>query len=271
MKKRNETEEKVVVDPKFSKLLSTFKCFQPTKGISNKPILKITDLKKKFRKGFKTFNALDGINLTLNAGDRVALLGANGAGKTTLLEIISGITKATSGKIEYLYPYRKTPQDRIGIQFQDATCPYGFTVFDLIQVQNSILINPLFEKDIARLIKTFKLEELLHRRASRLSAGQQQRINIALTFMCDPTLLFLDELSTALDIDMQFYVNDVVQNYVDEHKTTLVLSSHNVKDILFHTKRCVIIKKGKIVLDAPVEAIVKHFKDFDFFLTNMIK
>lgn len=269
-KKKQIIEEPVHVDKKFTELLSTFKCFQPTPN-SNKPILKITNLKKKFRKHFKWFNALDGINLTIYSGDKIALLGANGAGKTTLLEIVSGINKATSGKIEYLYEYKKTPQERIGIQFQDATCPYGFSVLDLINVQNSILVNPLFDKDIANLVEIFKLKDLLNHRASRLSGGQQQRLNIALTFMTDPKLLFLDELSTALDIDMQVYMNEIVRTYVDEHKTTLVLSSHNVKEILYHTKRCVIIKKGKVMLDAPISAIIKHFKDFDFFLTNVIK
>ena len=272
MAKKNKFkfEEIKGVDPKFEKLFAKFECLQPTPN-SNKPILRINDLKKKFRKRFKWFNALDGINLTIYEGDKIALLGANGAGKTTLLEIVSGINKATSGKIEYLYSYRKTPQERIGIQFQDATCPYGFTVLDLINVQNSILVNPLFDKDIAKLVRIFKLEELLKRRASRLSGGQQQRINIALTFMTNPLLLFLAELSTALDIDMQVYLNKVVRDYVDEHKTTLVLSSHNVKEILYHTNRCVIIKQGKIILDAPIKAIIKHFGDFDFFLTNVSK
>ena len=269
-KNKYKVEDTKPVDPKFAKLLSTFKCFQTTPH-SEKTVLKITNLKKKFRKRLKWFNALDGIDLTVYEGDKIALLGANGAGKTTLLEIISGINKPTSGKIEYLYNYKKTPQERIGIQFQDATCPYGFSVLDLINIQNSILVNPLFEKDIVNLIKIFKLEELLKRRASRLSGGQQQRVNIVLTFMTNPLLLFLDELSTALDIDMQVYLNKIVRDYVNEHKTTLVLSSHNVKEILYHTKRCVIIKGGKIILDAPIKKIIEHFGDFDFFLTNVIK
>ena len=93
-KKKQFIEDPIPVDEKFVKLLSTFNCFQPTKN-SKKPILKIVDLKKKFRKNFKWFYALDGINLTIYEGDKIALLGANGAGKTTLLEIVSGINKPT--------------------------------------------------------------------------------------------------------------------------------------------------------------------------------
>ncbi len=265
----NNKEIKQKVDPHFVKLLSKFNCFQPTPG-SNKPVIKIKNLSKIYVNLFKHNLVLQNIDLTIYENDKIALLGANGAGKTTLLEIIIGLEKQTAGTIEYLFPYKKTPQEAIGIQFQDASCPYGFTVYDLIKIQNSIIINPLAPKDIANLIDLFQLKELLNHNAYKLSGGQKQRLNVTLCFMTNPKIVFLDELSTALDVDMQFYLNNIIREYVDEHKTTLVLSSHNVREILYHTKRCVVIKEGKIVIDVPNEAIIKHFKDFDYFLTNFL-
>ncbi|WEK83029.1 MAG: ABC transporter ATP-binding protein [Mycoplasma sp.] len=268
-KKKTINDKQVEVDQKFLDLVESFNHFQETPHQEN-VILEIKDLKKWFGPKKKRHHALQGINLKIYEGDRIALLGANGAGKTTLLEIIAGINKPSEGTIDYNFNYQITPQERIGIQFQDATCPFGFTVYDLIQLQNNILIQPLSNSDILKLIKVFKLKDLLKVKAASLSGGQQQRLNVALTFMTDPKILFLDELSTALDIDMQLYINKIVKEYADEHNTTLVLSSHNIKEILFHTTRCVIIKKGKVVLDVPNEAIIKHFKDFDHFLTNFI-
>lgn len=257
------------VDPNFVKLLKTFKCFQPTPHDKD-PVIKITGLRKTYTNLFRRTEVLKGIDLTIYHNDRIALLGANGAGKTTLLEIICGIEKLTEGKIEYLYPYTKTPQEKIGIQFQDASCPYGFSVYDLIKIQNSIIVNPLSDKDIAHLIEIFKLKPLLSKNAAKLSGGQKQRLNVALCFMANPSILFLDELSTALDIDMQFYLNQIIKEHIDEKQIALILSSHNVSEILYHCKRCVVIKQGKIVIDAPISAIIKHFKDFDYFLTNFL-
>lgn len=267
--KKEIEQQKPKIDGNFLNLVASFNHFQPSPH-GEKVILEIKNLKKWFGNKKKRFHALQGINLKIYEGERVALLGANGAGKTTLLEIIAGINKPSEGSIDYNFDYKITPQERIGIQFQDATCPFGFTVYDLILLQNQILINPLSNDDIIKLINIFKLRDLLKVKAANLSGGQQQRLNVALTFMTDPKILFLDELSTALDIDMQLYINKIVKAYADEHNTTLVLSSHNIKEILFHTTRCIIIKKGKVVLDVPNQAIIKHFKDFDYFLTNFI-
>lgn len=271
--KRKEKLKKISdpVDPKFLKLMETFNCFQPIPHKNRKVLLELNNVKRSFIKNFNKFEALKGINLKIYEGEKVALLGANGAGKTTLIEIITSINKPSSGEIKYNFNYRQTPQERIGVQFQDASCPFGFSVYDLINFQNQILVNKLSKIDIINLIRIFKLKDLLKIPAYKLSGGQQQRLNIALAFMCDPKIIFLDELSTALDIDMQFYVNNLIREYVDEHNTTVILSSHNISEILFHTKRCVIMKEGKIVLDAPNEEIIKHFKDFDFFLTNYLK
>lgn len=263
------TVEEQKVDPQFLTLLEKFKPFQDTPH-DKEIVIKITNLKKSFSKFFRLKPVLNDVNLTIYKNDRIALLGANGAGKTTLLEIICGIEEASSGKIEYLYPYSKTPQEQIGIQFQDASCPYGFSVYDLIKIQNSVILNPMSNEDIAHLIDVFQLKPLLNKNAARLSGGQKQRLNVALCFMTNPSILFLDELSTALDIDMQFYLNQVIKQYIDEHNITMILSSHNVSEILYHTKRVVVIKKGEIVLDAPISAIIEHFKDFDYFLTNFL-
>lgn len=263
---------KIKKDPKFDKLFASFNKFSTAKKYKNiKPLIEIANLHKSIHFLFKPKkDVLKDINLKIYSGDKIALLGANGAGKTTLLEILGGINLPTSGRINYNYKFDYTPQEKIGIQFQDASCPAGLTTYDLISTQNSILINPLNDEAITKLIKLFKLDDILTVKAARLSGGQQQRINIALTFMSQPEIFILDELSTALDIDMQFYINDLIKEHIDQNHLTLILSSHNVNEILFHTNRTVVLKQGKIIVDAFNDEIIKHFKSFDYFLTNII-
>ena len=259
------------VDRKFLDLLKTFDLFQETPH-KNEVILEIKNLTKKFYVfPRKDVNALNGINLKIYKEDKIALLGANGAGKTTLLEIICGVNKQSNGTINYNYDYLETPYEKIGIQFQDASCPAGLTVYDLINIQNYVISKPLTDNEIVKFVEYFTLDKILTQKANRLSGGQQQILNIALAFMSNPNIILLDELSTALDVDKQFYVNKIVRDYINYNKSTLILSSHNIKEILFHTNRTIIIKKGKIVADVPNSAIIEHFKDFDFFLSNFLK
>lgn len=259
------------VDRKFLDLLKTFDLFQETPH-KNEVILEIKNLTKKFYVFPRKYvNALNGINLKIYKEDKIALLGANGAGKTTLLEIICGVNKQSNGTINYNYDYLETPYEKIGIQFQDASCPAGLTVYDLINIQNYVISKPLTDNEIVKFVEYFALDKILTQKANRLSGGQQQILNIALAFMSNPNIILLDELSTALDVDKQFYVNKIVRDYINYNKSTLILSSHNIKEILFHTNRTIIIKKGKIVADVPNSAIIEHFKDFDFFLSNFLK
>lgn len=259
------------VDRKFLDLLKTFDLFQETPH-KNEVILEIKNLTKKFYVFPRKYvNALNGINLKIYKEDKIALLGANGAGKTTLLEIICGVNKQSNGTINYNYDYLETPYEKIGIQFQDASCPAGLTVYDLINIQNYVISKPLTDNEIVKFVEYFTLDKILTQKANRLSGGQQQILNIALAFMSNPNIILLDELSTALDVDKQFYVNKIVRDYINYNKSTLILSSHNIKEILFHTNRTIIIKKGKIVADVPNSAIIEHFKDFDFFLSNFLK
>jgi ABC-2 type transport system ATP-binding protein len=146
---------------------------------------------------------LSKISFSVYEGEQVAILGTNGAGKTTLLEILSGSVVPSSGRIYYDYDFKYSPQERIGIQFQDASCPRGLKVFDIISFQNSINRYKISEADLAKLLKTFRLDQMLNKQAHKLSGGQQQRLNVFLAVMSDPKILFLDELSTALDINAQ--------------------------------------------------------------------
>jgi ABC-2 type transport system ATP-binding protein len=202
-KKKVTSDTKNQLDPHFISLLKTFKPVALVNKEQTKAIIQVKDLTKKYFINRRFKNVLSNVNFTINQGEQVAILGANGAGKTTLLEILSGSVVPTSGKIYYDYDFKYSPQEQIGIQFQDATCPRGLKVFDIISFQNSINLNKISEVEIATLLKTFHLEHLLNRQASKLSGGQQQRLNVFLAVMSKPKILFLDELSTALDINAQ--------------------------------------------------------------------
>jgi len=228
-------------------------------------------LSKTFYKISSKTRVLRGIDLNIYEGEHIGLLGSNGAGKTTLIEIVAGINKPSKGKIFYNFPFENTPQEQIGIQFQDATCPAGLTVFDIISFQNDINKEKIDSQDLYNLIKAFKLEELLAKKANKLSGGQQQRLNVFLAIMSNPKILFLDELSTALDIQMQLLLNSFLLKYIKENNVTLIMSSHNVQEIEKFVNRIVIIKNGKIALDVPKNAIINHFGSLTYFLDNYLR
>ena len=180
----------------------------------------------------KTFNAkskkrkqrvLKGINLNIYDQDHIALIGVNGAGKTTLIEILSGLINPTSGSLHFGYSYAYSPFEKVGAQFQNSHYPNGLSVKNIIDfmstTRRNITIHPA-EKEM--LIKKFGIKNLLNREANGLSGGQRQRLNILLALIVAPKLVFLDELTTGLDVYSQKEILKCIKDYAKKHNITMV-------------------------------------------------
>ncbi len=234
--------------------------------MKNKKILfSINNLTKKFHQ----FIALDNISFEVYEGQSIVIIGANGAGKTTLSEIISGVSKPTSGNIKYEFGNNKLEiAKNIGIQFQDNTFPNGVGVRDLINFYASIYKVDVKSESFKNIIKVFDMQELMKKPASSMSGGQRQRLNVILAFLHQPKLLLLDEVSTGLDIKSRNFIRNYIKIILRENNSTLFLVSHNMDEAEFLCDRMILLEKGKIIKDALIDDIKKEHGSLEIFANN---
>ncbi|MBU3830692.1 MAG: ABC transporter ATP-binding protein [Candidatus Ureaplasma intestinipullorum] len=229
-------------------------------------LIEINNLVKKFGHKEKCKVVLNGVNLTVSKGKNLALLGGNGAGKTTLVETIAGLYKPDGGSIKYLYKYDKTFQERLGIQFQDSFYPNAITVKEVIDFMIGLYGSKISHDELIAMLNIFGINEYYKKRVSKLSGGQQQRLNALLAIIHKPTVLFLDELSTGLDITIRTNIKRFIKHYAIENGITLILVSHDTDEIAYLADEIAVLKKGKIVYFDTKENIVQEYENIEKFL-----
>lgn len=235
-----------------------------------KPLIEIKNLRKEFGVGENKKTVLKNVNLLINQNENLALLGGNGAGKTTLVEILSGLNKPTSGSIKYLFPYKKSFYEEIGIQFQDSSYPPAITVKEVIEFMINIYGCELNSDELNALIKIFAIDEYYRKRASKLSGGQQQRLNVLLALMHNPLIIFLDELSTGLDVYIRTRIKNFINEYTKENNMTIVLVSHDMGEIEQLCKEVAFLKRGEIIYKNSISIILKEYKTLENFVEKML-
>ncbi|WP_406617459.1 ABC transporter ATP-binding protein [Mycoplasmopsis adleri] len=225
-------------------------------------LVSINHLVKEFKAKGKKFKAVNDLNLDIYKGQNVALLGSNGAGKTTTVEMIVGISKPTSGSIEFYFDdgvVSSSAAAKIGIQFQDSSYPQGLTVEDVIKSVNKIYGNITSEEELKKIEKIFGVNEFINNKAASLSGGQHQRLNALLAIINKPELLILDELSTGLDIKIKSRLMYFLKDFIKESNSTLLLVSHDINEIQTLADRIVIMNYGQIVYDRTKEEAIKEY------------
>lgn len=216
-------------------------------------VISATDLRKSF--GGKV--AVDGIDLSVGKGETFGLLGANGAGKSTTVECLVGVKKPDSGQISLLgkepRANRKVLFQHVGVQFQEARYQDKVKVEELCRMTTSLYQEPA---DYKALLDAFGLTEKRSSFIEDLSGGQRQRLFIVLALIPDPQVVFLDELTTGLDVrtrrEVWGYLKELKQNGV-----TVFLTSHYMDEVEELCDRIAIMKQGKIVFRGTVEQAVQ--------------
>ncbi|AXK51258.1 ABC transporter ATP-binding protein [Spiroplasma alleghenense] len=218
-----------------------------------KDFITIKNLKKEFGKK----KVLQDLDLTIKKGERLAILGSNGCGKTTLVEMIAQTSKPTSGTIEF--NLEGDLKKEIGIQFQQGEWPAGICAEDMLKFYRSVY--PRFTKDWEeQLNQVFDIEEFRKRSIRKLSGGQKQRFNAMISMMNDPELVILDELTTGLDMQLQFSIISFFKDKLKKDNKTLILVSHSPEEVELLCNRMVIIKDGKVAFDRKITEAIKEFK-----------
>ncbi|HET8566567.1 MAG TPA: ABC transporter ATP-binding protein [Solirubrobacterales bacterium] len=207
------------------------------------PVISIAGL----RKSYGSTEAVRGIDLEVNRGEVFAFLGPNGAGKTTTVEILEGYRKRTGGEVAVLGedPERagRDWRERIGIVLQSGRLDPYLTVRESLDLYAGYFRRPRPTDEVIALIG---LEGKADERASRLSGGQQRRLDVGMALVGDPELLFLDEPTTGFDPSARRQAWDVIAGLRDLGKTVF-LTTHYMDEAQRLADRVTIIAAGRIV------------------------
>jgi ABC-2 type transport system ATP-binding protein len=197
--------------------------------------------------------ALDHINFDVAAGELVGLLGPNGAGKSTLVNLLTGIRRPTSGRVELCGgdPRRPASRRTLGVTPQETGLPASLRVGEVVDFVRAHFDNPLGRGE---LLDRFGLAELVRRQTGGLSGGQKRRLAVALAFAGRPQIVFLDEPTTGLDVEARRALWDGVRAFHAEGGT-VVLTSHYLEEIEALARRIVVIGGGRVIADDTVDAV----------------
>jgi ABC-2 type transport system ATP-binding protein len=218
----------------------------------------IKGLSKVYDNGFK---ALKDINLEVKQGEILAMLGPNGAGKTTLISIICGIVKPSSGTVtidhfDIIKNYRQT-RSRIGMVPQELNLETFETVFDTVSYSRGLYGKSPSPKHIKKVLKDLSLWEKKDIRLKELSGGMKRRVLIAKALSHEPKILFLDEPTAGVDVelrkDMWLVVEDLRQTGV-----TIILTTHYIEEAEAIADRVAVINQGEIIIVEDKNELIKR-------------
>ena len=235
--------------------------------------MEVTITAEKLTKSYGSLKALDQFDLTVCRGEIFGLLGANGAGKSTAMECILGTRKPDYGTVEILgmnpCTNRKKFFERVGVQFQETSYQDKIRVWELCQVTASLYKTP---RDPKLLLHQFGLSDKLKVMVNDLSGGQKQRLFIVLALIADPEVIFLDELTTGLDVRARRDVwNSILK--LKEDGLTVLLTSHFMDEVETLCDKIMILKNGRTVFEGTVNEAIQNspydqLEDAYFFFTE---
>ena len=203
--------------------------------------------------------ALDGLNLTIRAGEVLAVLGPNGAGKTTAINLLLGTLRAQEGTVEVFghVPEARAVRMRRGAMLQVSGVPDTLTVAEHLELFSSYYPAPL---PVSRLLEMAGLEDLRDRRYGRLSGGQKQRVMFALALAGDPELVFLDEPTTGLDVEARRSLWNEIRELKAAGRTA-VLTTHYLEEADALADRIAVIHRGRTVAEGTSAQIKSRAAD----------
>ena len=238
-------------------LVKTYKIIEKEDGL-------VGYFKNLIRPKYKELTAVNHINFEIQKGELVGYIGENGAGKSTTIKMLTGLLTPTSGEIVVngLVPNEKRIQNNknIGAVFGQKTQLW----WDLPVIESFRLIKKMFKipeneyrKNLKRFTEILDLEDLLDKQVKNLSLGQKMRCEIAATFLHNPKIVYLDEPTIGLDVFVTENIRKFNKEINKEKKTTVILTTHDLKDIEDVCDRIILLDRGQIIYDGEKQ----KFKD----------
>ena len=210
--------------------------------------LQIKNLVKKFNSTI----AVNDISFEIEKNETLGLLGPNGCGKTTSIGMMLGLITPTSGQI-FINKISLEPKNRITLlSLMNFASPYielpkKLTVKQNLEVYARLYgVNKIFDR-ITEMAEDLNLKDFLNKKTGELSSGQKNRVSLAKSLINKPKLLFLDEPTASLDPDVGDFIREYLEKYKKNNELTMLLASHNMKEVERLCDSIVMMKQGKIV------------------------
>lgn len=214
----------------------------------------------------KTVRALKNISFVIQPGELVGFIGPNGAGKTTTLKILSGLLYPTSGFTQVLDfdPWEKKPEFLKQISLvmgQKNQLWWDLPAIETFELNRAIydIGKKDYEESLAELVELLDVGKILNIQVRRLSLGQRMRLELVAALLHKPKILFLDEPTIGLDLIGQQKIREFIYEYNRKNEATILLTSHNMDDLIDLARRVIVINEGKIIFDGALEDLVKRF------------
>lgn len=223
---------------------------------NSQPLIELRNVKKTYKVGDSSLNALNGIDLTLNEGEICCIIGTSGSGKSTLLNVCAGLERVTSGEIIIANRHIEKFSESKLISFRRKYVGFIFQAFNLMphytateNVALPLVFKGMEKAKREKLAKTMLcevgLETHLKHKPTQLSGGQQQRVGIARALVTNPDILFADEMTGNLDSKTSHEIMELVCNIVRKHNKTLILVTHDIS-MADYADKVITLMDGKI-------------------------
>ena len=217
---------------------------------------------KNLTKKFKSITAVNGISFKIEKNNTLGLLGPNGCGKTTSIGMMLGLITPTSGEI-LIDGIKLDSKNRIKLlSLMNFASPYIELPKKLTVEQNLEVYARMYgvinkDERIKELIEDLNLNQFLDKKTGELSSGQKNRVSLAKSLINKPKLLFLDEPTASLDPDIGDFVRQYLEKYKKENDLTILLASHNMKEVERLCNKIIMMKQGSIVDEGTCEELIK--------------
>jgi len=227
--------------------------------VPNESVVQVKNLSKIYKDGLK---ALDNVSIDIHKGEIFALLGSNGAGKTTLINIITGLTRRTSGEVLVMgkdvdEDYRFT-RSKIGLVAQEISLEIALSIFDTVRLQAGYFGLRDGKQRAEKVLKQLTLWDRRKKFAMTLSGGMKRRVMIAKALVHDPDIIFLDEPTAGVDLELRQSLWQMVNGLRDQGKT-IILTTHYLEEAEEMADRIAIINNGRIIAcDTKQNLIAKN-------------
>ena len=231
-------------------------------------MITMSNVTKTYKSGDVETYALKDVNLTIEEGEFIVILGPSGSGKSTLLNVISGLDTVTSGEItfrgetltnldeEELTAFRRK---HLGFIFQQYNLLQNLNVYENIQIGSDIGTAPL---DITELLEKVGLEKARNKYPSQLSGGEQQRVSIVRSLAKNPDIIFCDEPTGSLDEENSKKILQLLQDLNEDYNKTVIVITHNL-GIAEMADKVIKMNSGQIT-EVTLNNVKKNAKDISW-------
>lgn len=215
---------------------------------------------------YEALEAVRGISFHISKGESVAFLGLNGAGKSTTIKMLTGIMKPSGGTVKIMgqdpFTNRIDNARKIGVVFgQKTQLWWDIPVIETFRLLRNIYEIPKwqYKRNMEKFSEILGLCDFLSQPARKLSLGQRVRADLAASLLHEPPILFLDEPTIGVDVTAKQKIYEFLKETNREQKTTILLTSHDMKDLESICQRLIILEKGKILFDDSIDKLLENY------------